>query len=184
MQPAIDDRLVGVRVTAVVAVDHRDGTHKNLAAVVNPNLNPGHRRSNRVKLDMTFSLRGGQRAGFSLTIELLQLHPERSEEQKRILADRLAAGKSSFGPRKTEEVPDRPINEQVSDRVHQPLDHSGFSASKSLALQRDGPWHEDVEQAALQRCRVGHADLNPGQHAVPRPRRCEVERRRHLAQIV
>src|ERR1044072_2403829 len=54
VQPAIDDRLVGVRVTPIITVDHRDGTHKNFAAFVNPDVNPGHRRSNRVKLDVAF----------------------------------------------------------------------------------------------------------------------------------
>src|SRR5258708_20542684 len=54
MQPAIDDRLVAVAVAAATAVDHRDGAHENFAAVVDPYVNPRHRASNRMKLDMTF----------------------------------------------------------------------------------------------------------------------------------
>ncbi len=81
--------------------------HLNLSAVVDPDLDAGHRLADRMQHDLTFGLRCRQRRGFGLSVELAKIDAERAKEQECILAHRLAPGVGAVGARHAEKVLER-----------------------------------------------------------------------------
>ena len=83
----------------------------------------------------------------------------------------------------SQKVLDRTKDQQFAENSRQPLGRAGRFADKPFALALNRARHEIIIEPALERCGIGHADLDARQHIVPRARCGEIDGRRDLADV-
>ena len=97
VQPTVGQCFARRLLVAEEAVEDAVGADQDFAVIRDLHLDARQRLADGVELDVAGALRGGQCTVLGLAVELLQVEPERSEEQERILADCLARGIGALG---------------------------------------------------------------------------------------
>ena len=142
-----------------------------------------HRRPDRVGVDLPVRLRGEIEERFGLAVELLQVQAERAIEREQVGADRLARRVGDAHAREAEHVLERPVDQELAERIEQPAVQRHRLAVEDLLAVAPRDADEIVEQLALDEARILHADHHAGQHLLEDARRREVEGRPDLAQV-
>src|SRR6185312_6173603 len=132
----------GCRLVVVeIAAEHAFGADEDLAIDIDADIDARQRAAHGMEAHMAAVLRRAQRAILSLTIELLQVEAERTEEQEGIFADCLAGGVAAPRAAEPELVLSRPVDQHFADRALQSLPRAGSLARQAPALAGDRHAH-------------------------------------------
>src|SRR5690606_36477180 len=116
-------RLAGCLVILEVADEDAGAAVEDLAAVVDPDLHLRGRLADRVGANLPIWLDRDEDAGLRLSVELLEVHAERTVEAEHLGADRLAGGITDTSPRKAQRDLQRAVDQQMTEPVLQPVAH-------------------------------------------------------------
>src|SRR5206468_945778 len=105
-------------------------------------------------------------------------------EREQVRADRLARGVGDAHARETEHVLERPIHDELAERIEQTARERYTFAVEYFLPVTPGDAEEGMECAPLERARVLHTDHDAGEHLLEHTRRREVEGRTDLLHVV
>ena len=157
--------------------------YQDLPVLGDGHLDAGRGFANRMKAHFTRRLNCIDRAVFGLTVELAQLDPQGSVENKSVFADRFPAGERVLETAHPELVLDRAENHHLAQKPAQWLKYTAAFAVQLARFRRDGPIHEKMVQPFLQRGRIFDTNLDCRQHLVPASWRRQIEGRSDLAHV-
>ena len=92
-------------------------------------------------------------------------------------------GISAPGARHAEKILDRTKYQDFAEQTDKSVSRGRRLARKLAALPLDRARHEIVEQPALERRGIGHADLDAGEYIIPCARRGQIDGRRDFSDI-
>ena len=126
---------------------------------------------------------GDEHRSLGLAVELLHVHTERAIEVEDLRPHRLARGVGDAHAAHAQRVLERPVDQQVAQRIEQPVDRRHRPAVEQRRPDPARQRHERLEQPALDEARILHADRHLGDQVLQHARRRKVIGRADLAQV-
>ena len=123
--PAVGVEHLGGRCGVLVVLLEQPGrAHQHLAGVGDPDLDAFDRHADGVGAHLVVGLQADEDGGLGRAVELLQVDADRAVEGEQVRADRLARGVGDAHAREAERVAQRRVDEQVAERVAQPVERA------------------------------------------------------------
>ncbi len=143
----------------------------------------GRGRPDRVRAHGPVGLGGDEQERFRLSVELLQVEPDRAIEGEEVGADRLARGISNPDACEAERVLERRVDQEIAETVGDACGERDIFAISDCLAPAPGDRHEPTVEPALERPRVLHADLHPRKQRLEHTRRGEMIGRADFPQV-
>src|SRR5271166_46075 len=122
MHPAVRRQGRRRRVGILVITDENAGAAiHDLAVRSDLQLDAGRGWAGSIRLHIIIRLQAAIRARFRLTVELLEIDAERAKEDEDVRPDRLTGRIGDADSAESQRIAQRPINEQVAQRIHRPI---------------------------------------------------------------
>ena len=177
-------RLGGLVRQPMIGDEHAGRAELHFAVLRDADIDMGRGRTDGVRRDLSVGLAGDVEEGLGLAVELLQVEPERTIEAEELGTDGLSGrvGDSAIGI--AERVLQRGVNEKFAEPVEKPPGERHLGPVEDLFAMAPRHRHEGLEQPALQRAGVLHADGDAGQQVLEDARRSEIEGRPDLLEVL
>ena len=175
--------FVGRDRVLVVALEQAGRLDQDLAARRHLQLNAFARYADGVSLGLVVGLHADEHRGLGRAVELLQVDADRAVEAEQVGADRFARRVGDANARQPERVAQRAVDAQVAERIERAVAEADRAAVHQRRPGAARDRHEAMEQPALQRAGVFHADHHAGEQSFEDAGRREVVGRPDLFQV-
>ncbi len=170
-------------IVLVVADEDARRAVEHLAVVGYLDLHARRRLADRICANLAVGLRGDVDAGLGLSVELLQVEPQRAVEAEDLRADRLAGRVADAHAGEAHPVLERPVDQELAQRVFQPVGKPHRHAVEDRLARAARMIHEVAEHALLESAGILHAHHDLGEQRFEHPRRGEEIGRCDLAPV-
>ena len=177
------DRLGGRVGALVVLLEQHGPAHEHLAVAGDLDLDARGGLADGVEFNPAVGLQADVSTRFRRSIELLEIHADRAIETKQIGPDRRTRGVRDADATHAEHIAQRSEHEHVAEPVMEAFAPRHRLAVENIGAAAPGHAREIVEQPALDRARILHADHHLRQQVLEDPRRREIVRRADLAHV-
>ena len=167
----------------VVFLQQHGTAHQDFAVVSDLHFSARCRNADGIEFDIAVRLQTNVGAGFSGPVQLLQVDADRPIETEQIRSDRRARRVRDANAAHPENVAERPVHQNVTEPVLEAIAPRYRLAVEDVGAAAPRDLREVMEQSALDRARVLHADHHLRQEILKDARRREVVRRPDFAHI-
>ncbi len=158
----------------VVLLEQASGLDQDFAVVGQLDLHAPDGHAHGVGAGLVVGLQADEHGRFGGAVELLEVDADGAVKSEQVRADGFARRVGHPHPRKAQVVAQRPVHQEVAQRVLELVECAHVFAVHQRRAHALGHVHASLEHLALEAACVFHADHHAGQQAFEDARGCKV----------